>query len=331
VPDRFSLGLDPIFFLHHCNVDRLLSIWAALNPGVWVKSGPAEGGTWTIPANATIDANTRMLNTLVPHSDYSHIPALTPFWNSQTGYWVSSGTTKTTVLGYTYPEFNNLDPGNPSAVKAAITRYVNNQYGPGRRNLSSSGAGPAISLFAQPPAAGGGQAPTTHGTSPAGAVEAASADKSDAGGITHPSRSRGGPPHTAEKAQQEVPGEGATIIHDWACRIHCKKYELGGSFWVLIFLGSVPDDPSQWRSSPSFVGGHYVFVNSSAEQCANCREQADVVSEGFVHLNKAIASRSGLPSFEPSVVSPYLKENLHWRVQAVRVLHLCLGLRSCSS
>jgi tyrosinase len=166
-------------------------------------------------------------------------------------------------------------------------------------------------LLAQPPAAGGG--PTTHGTSPA-----------DAGGITQPFHSRGGPPHTAEKAQQGE--EGATIIHDWACRIHCKKYELGGSFWVLIFLGDVPDDASQWRSCPSFVGGHYVFVNSSAEQCANCREQADVVTEGFVHLNKAIASRSKLPSFEPSVVSPYLKEKLHWRVQAVCVLHLCLCL-----
>jgi len=118
----------------------------------------------------------------------------------------------------------------------------------------------------------------------------------------------------ADKAQHGK--EGQIVIHDWACRIHCKKFELSGSYWVLIFLGQVPDDPSQWRSCPSFVGGHYVFVNSSADQYANYREQADVVSEGFVHLNKAIASRSGLTSFEPSVVSPYLKDNLHWRVQA---------------
>ena len=86
---------------------------------------------------------------------------------------------------------------------------------------------------------------------------------------------------------------------------------------MLLFLGDVPADASQWRTSPSFVGAHVAFVNGSADQCANCREQEDLVAEGFVHLNNAIAKVSGLPSFEPDVVTPYLKENLHWRVQAV--------------
>jgi tyrosinase len=253
---------------------------------------------------------------------YSHIliPALAPFWDTQTGYWASSGVTTTTVLGYTYPEFNGLDLGNQSAVQQAIIQYVNNQYGPGGVRAMSSNAGPGISLFAQPPAAGGAQAPVASGTSLAD--EAASGVRSASAGVLHPFHSRGGPPHTTEKAQHGK--EGQNVIHDWACRIHCKKYELSGSYWVLAFLGQVPDDPSQWRSCPSFVGGHYVFANSSADQCANCRGQADVVSEGFVHLNEAIASRSGLSSYEPSVVTPYLKDNLHWRVQAVRAFPVCL-------
>jgi hypothetical protein len=62
----FPSGFDPIFFLHHCNVDRLLSLWSAVNPGVWVSRGPSEAGSFTIPGNSTIDASTRMLNTLVP-------------------------------------------------------------------------------------------------------------------------------------------------------------------------------------------------------------------------------------------------------------------------
>jgi tyrosinase len=58
--DPAVAGFDPIFFLHHANVDRLLSLWSALNPDVWVVDGPAEGGTFTIPADATIGPHTGM-------------------------------------------------------------------------------------------------------------------------------------------------------------------------------------------------------------------------------------------------------------------------------
>jgi tyrosinase len=94
-----------------------------------------------------------------------------------------------------------------------------------------------------------------------------------------------------------------------------NKYELGHSYILLVFLGNVPDDPEQWRTSPSFVGSHAAFVHA---QGANYGDQAGSVIEGFVHLNKDIAAKSGLSSFEPSVVAPYLKDNLHWRVQSVR-------------
>jgi tyrosinase len=244
--------------------------------------------------------------------------ALTPFWETQSTYWLSSQTTSTGNLKYSYPEFNGLDLGNPNAVKAAIGNYINQQYGGGVFSLFRGGA--PTSLFAQP-AAGGAQAPAQgHSESPI--TEAVSAVKSAASGIAHQFHSRGGNPHTAQKPEHGQ--EGSKVLNDWTVRIHFKKYELGGSFAVLIFLGEVPADPSEWRTAPTFVGSHHAFVNSAASQCNNCREQADIVVEGFVHLNSAIAARSGLSSFDPSVVAPYLKENLHWRVQLVRIVLLCL-------
>jgi tyrosinase len=277
--DPAVAGFDPIFFLHHANVDRILSLWSAVHPGVWVTRGPAEGGTFTISGNASMDNNTN----------------LTPFWDSQKGYWVSSETTTTSKLSYSYPEFNNLT-GDSGAIQAAIANYINQQYG-GSSFSSLGTAGPAVSFLAQAPADGGAQAPSA----PAAA------------GSVHPFASRGGPQTTA-KAQQGK--EAPQVVQDWTARIHFKKYELGQSFAVLLFLGEVPADASQWRSSPSFVGAHVAFVNSAADHCANCREQADLVAEGFVHLNTAIAKSSGLSSFEPRVVTPYLRDNLHWRVQA---------------
>ena len=307
-------GFDPIFFLHHCNVDRMLSLWAAINPGVWVSKGPAEAGTFTISGSSSVDANTSMLNDpCTSYPVFTEILALTPFWESQTTYWLSSQCTATGNLKYSYPEFNGLDLGNPNAVRVAIGNYINQQYG-GGGGFSLFGGGAPLSLFAQP-AAGGAQAPAQgHSESPI--TEAVSAVKSGISGIAHEFHSRGGNPHTAQKPAHGQ--EAHKALYDWTVRIHFKKYELGGSFAVLIFLGQVPDDPSQWRTAPTFVGSHHAFVNSAASQCNNCRDQADIVIEGFVHLNSALAARSGLSSFDPSVVSPYLKENLHWRVQLVR-------------
>jgi tyrosinase len=234
------------------------------------------------------------------------IPDLTPFWNSQNGFWVSSGTTKTEALHYTYPEFNNL---KPNEVQRAIANYVEQQYG----GNGPPNSGPDVSFLAQP-ARGGAPPQVAQGASPATA--AASAVKPAADAVRNPSASQGSRPYTAERGD---PGRGGPgVVHDWTVRIHVKKYELRQSFTVLIFLGTVPEDPSQWRKASSYVGSHSTFVNGSAEQCANCRTQADVVTEGFVHLNRALGRHSGLSSYEPQAVSPYLRENLHWRVQAVR-------------
>ena len=118
---------------------------------------------------------------------------------------------------------------------------------------------------------------------------------------------------------------------EWTARVEFKKYELGTSFSVLIFLDQVPENPQEWHISPNYVGGHHAFVNSVANRCGNCRNQQDLVVEGFVHLNHGIAKHSGLGSLAPNFVEPYLKNNLHWRVQKVcfvfSYLQMCADYR----
>lgn len=55
----FGTGFDPIFYLHHCQVDRLLSVWSAAHPGVWVTESHQEGDTVTIPNGTVINKHTR--------------------------------------------------------------------------------------------------------------------------------------------------------------------------------------------------------------------------------------------------------------------------------
>jgi len=47
--DPAVAAFDPIFWLHHCNVDRLLALWQTAYPDVYVSAGPDMFGTFPNP------------------------------------------------------------------------------------------------------------------------------------------------------------------------------------------------------------------------------------------------------------------------------------------
>ena len=98
--------------------------------------------------------------------------------------------------------------------------------------------------------------------------------------------------------------------------MHINKYDLEGEgFNILVFVGTVPEEARQWRSSASYVGSHSVLRGRLPSDGNKSDER--YVTEGFIPLNAALAKQTDLKSFEPDDVVPYLKENLHWRVQKV--------------
>lgn len=100
-----------------------------------------------------------------------------------------------------------------------------------------------------------------------------------------------------------------------------KKFELGRSFSVLIFLGEVPRNSDHWMSSKSFVGVHHVPANSAVERCQNCRSNADSINEGFIHLNRHLVSNWPLwGDLDPADLSSFLVDKLRWRVTDVGCL-----------
>ncbi|KAG8988915.1 hypothetical protein FRB94_000326, partial [Tulasnella sp. JGI-2019a] len=369
--DPAVAAFDPIFWLHHANVDRMLALWQSINPGVWVTPGTAEDGTWTMAANSKVDTTS----------------SLAPFWNGPQSYWTSAAATKFTDLGYTYPEFVGLNLGDANGLKVAIGNKVNQLYGSATvkgQTAPVTGPGPVVPPAVSAPAPPKPAAPTTpaHPSTPATPAAPAShpSSASPAAGahpgapqphhhsvseFVHEALDRG-PQAILEAIQPHQPGQPPAQIHsvsdfvhqameigpqgilsalhphqgapaghgpaqshqgstggsgptlyDWVARVQTKKYELGTSFSVIFFIGDFPEDPQQWRTSPAYVGAYKAFVNTAASQCENCRGQQDVVTEGFVHLDAWLAAHSGLGTFEPSVLEPYLKKNLHWRVQKV--------------
>jgi len=99
-----AAGFDPIFFMHHCQVDRLLSLWSALNPGQWAPSD-------------TVNKD------------------LLPFWNSPSTFWTSAHLKLHHSLNYNYPEFKDFQ-GNEEQLKEHIRKIVENLY-PIQRGLST--------------------------------------------------------------------------------------------------------------------------------------------------------------------------------------------------
>jgi tyrosinase len=107
VPPAVS-AFDPVFWLHHANVDRFVAIWQAVFPDTYVDQCRAETETWTIAINETLNVNS----------------PLTPFHKNTAGdYWTPANSRDVETLGYTYPEIANK-PSNETLVALIKTLYA---------------------------------------------------------------------------------------------------------------------------------------------------------------------------------------------------------------
>ncbi|KAI3577567.1 common central domain of tyrosinase-domain-containing protein [Fusarium oxysporum f. sp. albedinis] len=91
-------AFDPVFWLHHCNIDRLLAMWQTLNWGAWFDEPKFLKGTGKVEDKTQDDD-------LFPfHAVETDDP--------KTGYWTSRHIRDWTKLGYQY---DDLRPG-PDAI-----------------------------------------------------------------------------------------------------------------------------------------------------------------------------------------------------------------------
>lgn len=96
-----AAGYDPLFMLHHTNVDRQLALWQALHPDVWIAGADSQ-------------------------SD------LRPFWRTETQFHKSTDVPVRdfTQFRATYPEFVGLEKFTPAQKKAAIQKKIDALYKP---------------------------------------------------------------------------------------------------------------------------------------------------------------------------------------------------------
>ncbi|KAK6508807.1 hypothetical protein TWF481_003576 [Arthrobotrys musiformis] len=106
-------SFDPIFFLHHCNVDRIFAIWQAINPNSYVTQQQNGGGTYGVDWRRTDTVDSY----------------LEP-WLSKTGARMNSTTIRNTAyFGYGYPEVpTHSYLTNASGLRKYAMKQVNDLY-----------------------------------------------------------------------------------------------------------------------------------------------------------------------------------------------------------
>jgi len=272
-------AFDPIFYLHHCSIDRLLSLWSAVHPDVWVS----------------------------PDRGQNENTALIPFWNSPKSMWSSSHLQDTTQFSYTYPELQGVDmkdPSTPAYIMSVIEYLYNNgpQPTPIRRAVGAMQVETVRGIKASSdtdmmPASTGSKAPV---------VEMK---------VQEPPKDVSNPVASASIATE--PTKAFETIN-WTARLRFDQFEVDRSFTIFVFFckeSEIPDDPKEWYTCPNLAGCNDVFVNSKPKHCANCQDNTDLATEDYVQLDDALLE--SVQTVEKDVVIPFLKENLHWRVAKI--------------
>ena len=281
-------AFDPIFMLHHANLDRLFAIWQTIWPHSYVANTSATSVrifglhissfepsfelrdmSWERSLSRPVSklplpfqsskTDSEITNqgtaTIAPGESISQESPLKPFHRSRNGtFWTSSAIRDTRSLGYTYPE--TADDSASCAIQAVNYLYGPSAGRPVNKTLSSGN-------FSK----------------------------------------RDGP---------QQPG----FYYEWITNIRVAQNALNSTFTVHVFLGNFNSNPKFWLVDPNQVGSHTVFMpfSSSAEQ------NAGLIVAGTVPLTKYLNHNATTGHYNTATntgVERYLRNNLHWRVAKV--------------
>lgn len=120
-------GFDPIFMLHHANIDRLYAMWQAINFNDPVFTTSQHGNALYGTASGPMTADSPLRPFFAPATVNTNAPV----------FYTSRSVEAMSVFGYTYPEIDDwsLAPGD---LANTLRIAVNNLYGPGASSATAS-------------------------------------------------------------------------------------------------------------------------------------------------------------------------------------------------
>ncbi|KAL8790996.1 MAG: hypothetical protein Q9195_006070 [Heterodermia aff. obscurata] len=295
-------AFEPLFWLHHANIDRLFDIWQALHEDdlkdyTFVLEHGAGWGDFVVAPK---------------DPENKHSP-LYPFRPEVDKWYSSDDVKKTEKFGYTYPETAGLSYPTTDHQKSVLYEKISQTYESPPKLIQDSKQGietAGQNLLAQAQLLRDLEAQKV----PATVKEQDSLVSQLPDQETLVKRSLGPTkPYLRDLAPDNK-------FLEWIINVKAAKHVLDGNYTVHFFLG--PQDEQRvalWPATPTHVGTFAPLGQRSTTNCKKCRAaQADATQvTGQVPLTLALMERyiAGIvDDLTPAKVVPYLTKNLHWRV-----------------
>jgi tyrosinase len=283
---------DPLFFLHHANVDRYFAMWQRTHSGSYVGSQRAPSTSWTIAKGSTQNIDS----------------PLTPFYkNSNKQFWTARQVQDWTVFKYTYPEFANSD-GSASS----INRYINGLYGPNAGKTAGSSKRDLLDNVVSAVsgvtnnAAGKGSVSSSATSASASASSTANAVNNIIGNTAA---------NIVGTAKDILAGNPLKAnngsVYQYVANMQAPRNALGGSYTVYLFNGEPTTDQSNYMLDSKLLGP--MAVTSVSPNSPNAGMANDLIVSGTVPLTRSLqsaVSSSLLGNLAEALVGPFLTKNL---------------------
>ncbi|KAF4637552.1 hypothetical protein G7Y89_g521 [Cudoniella acicularis] len=326
-------AFDPVFWLHHVNVDRLFAIWQALNPTSYTIDKVDQSGTFVIQANSEVTDTTP----LAPFADATGA-----------SYWTSDGARQTTTFNYAYPETQRWTFNSDADYQASVQTAVQTLYGgltnqfvqaqglnlaaipatlPPVTSVKAEAKDASVQASTQEPA----QEPlqqavidnvpaAQHHNGSHILRDLVSHIKSEFPGHSKPSTDgTRGLDLEAEIGKYPQPAPTPGSFTEYIVNVKVPKHVLAQTFRVHVFLGPFDTATNTWSTQDALVGTVVVFGKAETTGCGKCKDdaKANVVITGTIPLTAALLEeykKGTLGGLGKENVLPWLKKNLHWRV-----------------
>lgn len=329
--DPTVAAFDPIFYMHHCNIDRQFAIWQKFNDS-WSTKPQQWFQAYSDPKSG--------------HSDPESTASLLPFHkndpNGRIRPWNSNDTHEWTDFGYQYDTIQNA--GSKDGLAAALGVYNGTAKATARAPKSVVSV-PEAQLSStvlssqhvlKPPADVASDfvedsRPAARQTEPS---ETPSAPASAANTTLEPRASDETPTAPVRDSSTGLEEVDQHIYPDYLINIIYDRYALGGSpYNIHFFIGDVTDAEISGDASafehPRHVGSVYTFGRAFSEgdidRCENCfqKAQARILSTAQVPLTIPLVHHAedqrndDIWHIDHHSVERYLTRHLSWKAVSV--------------